>query len=67
MTVDVLRAQVLEGKSKDMYKDWKVAISSERRQDVSTKIPEWVKFWALVSVLDQDNLAQQRMEGTQTI
>ena len=67
MTVDVLRAQVLEGKSKDMYKDWKVAISSERRQDVSTKISEWVKFWALVSVLDQDNLAQQRMEGTQTI
>ena len=66
-TENVRRAQVMEGKRKDMYKDRKVAISSGRRQNVSTKTPEWMKFWALVFLLDQDNLAQQRMEDTQTI
>ncbi len=66
-TENVRRAQVLEGKSKDMYNDWKVTISSGRRQNVSTKIPEWMKFWALVSLLVQENLAQQRMEDTQNI
>ena len=54
-TENVRRAQVLIFKSRYMYEDWKVAISRRRRQNVSPKTPEWMEFWALVSVLD-DNL-----------
>ena len=50
-----------------MYKEWKVTFSGGRRQNVSLKTREWMKFWALVSVLDHDNLAQQGMGDTQSI
>lgn len=60
-------AQILEGNSRDMYKEWKATFSGGRRQNVSLETPEWMKFGALVSVLDHSNLAQQRMGDTQTI